>query len=283
MNSKMLKLNAKGTKGTKDENETSPASILTIRGAKRVLMFAILAVALFIPFLGKAVGVKLSALYLLGNDGKISGRTSGDVYMSNGRKRRFAIPALVRNAYTSGVRIAMGSFSSAWNTVLSDSNRLAWGRFEMTVMNRFKQNVTIKGKPAYVACSMNNFAVGGGLLNDPLLGASAPAGTPLDEPLIELGTSKANIIFTTNPEGTTTLVSATIGFAPGVSRPSQSAFRNVTVIDTTGVLPINIWTAYVAKFGTPILGSRVFIQVKVIDIASGLPSAITQTNTIVQA
>ena len=271
---------AKKPKGN-TESSTGATSILTVRGVKRILMFAILAVALFIPFLGKAVGVKLSALYLLGNDGKISGRTGGDVYQSNGRKRRFTIPSLVRNTYTTGVRIALGGFSSAWNSVLSASNRLAWGRFEMTKKNRFKQEVTIKGKPAYVACSMNNFSVGGGLLNDPLIGASAPDGTNLNSLDIAIGTTQFDLGYLTNTFGANTLVSATVGQSAGTDRPTQSAFRNIGVIDTTAAGPADLWAIYLAKFGTPVRGSKVFVQCKSIDITSGLASVVSQFEAIV--
>lgn len=273
---------AKKPKGN-TESSTGATPILTIRGAKKILMFAILAVALFIPFLGKAVGVKLSALYLLGNDGKISGRQGGDVYQSNGRKRRFTIPSLVRNTYTTGIRVALGSFSSSWSAVLSPWNRFAWGRFEMTKMNRFKQNVTIRGKAAYVACSMNNFSVGGGLLNEPLIGASAPDGTNLTQLDIAAGTSQFDLDYLTNTMGNNTLVSATIGQSAGTDRPSQSAFRNIGVIDTSAAGPADLWAIYVAKFGTPVRGSKIFVQCKSIDTSSGLASVVSQFDAVVVA
>jgi hypothetical protein len=257
-------------------NVQSPTSILTIRNGKNLLKFLGVFMLLLIPFVGKAVGGKMAALYLLGNDGKISGRTSGDVYMSNGRKRRFVIPAVVRNAYTSGVRGIFSTFSSMWGT-LSTFEQLTWLNYNTTKVDRFKQNVTIKGKAAFVQLNANARNVGAmGIVNPAPVGAVTPAAISLSPPSIVVSTTTFDFNYVTDANALTVLISATVGFGTGVFRPSKSAYRNISVQDLTSAGPINIWHDYIVKFGIPVAGSRIFISVKSIDQYTGLASAVTE-------
>jgi len=255
----------------------SATSILTVRNtAKKVFYFGAIAFVLAIPFFGKVYGAKLSALYLLGNNGKISGRTGGDVYMSNGRKRGFVIPAVVRNAYTAGVRGIFSSFSSMWGT-LSTFEQLGWLNFNTTKMDRFKNTVTIKGKAAFIQLNANARNVGAmGSINNAPVGAVTPSAIILQAPLIKITGSVFDLNYTPDANALSVLISATVGFGTGVFRPSASAYRNISVQDLTSAGPINIWTDYVAKFGTPVVGSRIFISVKSTDMYTGLTSATTQ-------
>lgn len=274
---------AKKPKGTTTDSPKGTKSILTVRGLGKVLLFTLIAVALFVPFLGKAVGAKLSALYLLGNDGKISGRTGGDVYQSNGRKRRFTIPSLVRNAYTTGIRALMSRFSSEWGA-LSGAEQASWKNYKTSSMNRFKQLTTISGKSAFVQLNMNASNAGlGYTMTTPVLGAVAPLPTVATTLAVDVSSTRFDMDYDINAEGVTTLVSATIGMSPGVFSPSKSMYRNIAISDCSVAGPVDLWSAYVLKFGTPVAGSKIFVSVKAVGQLTGLVSSVNNISATVTA
>ena len=281
----MKKINqnfAKGTKSSSTGNVCKPITEVH-SGAKKYFKIALglfLFAALFIPFVGKAIGLKMSALYMFSNDGKVSGRTGGDVKMRNGRSRAMAFPALVRNIYTSTARGFFSTFSSGWRG-LSDAKRTTWLNWSYSTVDRFARPITIKGKSAYVGINTNISNVGGTPIGYAPVGATPPSATIITELAIDVSLSQMNIVYPTNADGATTLVYATISLSPSVSRPSQSAFRLIGIIDTSSASPADIWTAYNLKSGLPAIGSRVFIQLKSIDAVTGLPSAITQADGLV--
>ena len=283
----MKKINqnfAKGTKSSSNGNVCKPITEVH-SGAKKYLKIALglfLFAALFIPFVGKAIGLKMSALYMFSNDGKVSGRTGGDVKMRNGRSRSMAFPALVRNIYTSTARGFFATFSSSWRN-LTDAERTTWLNWSYSTVDRFARPIAIKGKSAYVGINTNLSNVAGTPIALAPTGATPPSATIITELATDISLAQMNLVYPTNVSGGTTLVYATTSLSQSISRPSQSAFRLIGVIDTSAASPVNLWTAYTQKFGTPTNHNRVFVQLKSIDNGTGLPSAITQVDGIVAA
>jgi hypothetical protein len=285
-NNSMKNFAKKPSSGDKGANVGRP--ILDIKSGKPQktlfkILFTLAVVALmFVPFLGKAIGAKLSALYLLGNDGKISGRTGGDVYMRNGRKRAFSVPALVRNAYTALARGAFATASSAFRG-LSASRIAAWNSFIMFGVDRFGKVFEVKGKTAYVRINANLAIVGGGTLTDPPVTAINPTTPRLLTFETDFGDTTMKIDYATESTNVTVQIRATAPQSAGTSRPSQSKFRDVTIGDFSVAGPIDIYSAYATKFGAPPIGSKVFIQCRAIDATTGLSSAVTAIDCTVVA
>ena len=284
---KMKKFNqnfAKGTKSNSNGNVCKPITEVH-SGAKKYFKIALglfLFAALFIPFVGKAIGLKMSALYMFSNDGKVSGRTGGDVKMRNGRSRAMAFPALVRNIYTSTARGFFSTFSSSWRT-LNDAERTTWLNFSYSTTDRFARPITIRGKSAYVGINTNLSNVGGTPIALAPTGATPPSSTIITELATDVSLTQMNIVYAVNATGGKTLVYATTSLSPSINRPSQSAYRLIGVVNTSAASPADIWAAYVAKFGVPAVGARVFLQLRSIDVSTGLASAITQVDGIVAA
>lgn len=275
---------AKGTKSNSNGNVCKPITEVH-SGAKKYFKIALglfLFAALFIPFVGKAIGLKMSALYMFSNDGKMSGRTGGDVKMRNGRSRSMAFPALVRNIYTSTARGFFATFSSGWRN-LSDAERTTWLNWSYFTVDRFARPITIKGKSAYIGINTNLSNIAGTPIALAPVGATPPSATIITELATDVSLTKMNIVYAVNSTGARTLVYATTSLSPSISRPSQSAYRLIGVVDTSAASPADIWTAYTDKFGTPATGARVFVQLKSIDAYTGLASAITQVDGIVVA
>ena len=262
------------TKGTKK----GALPISQIRnGGKKVLMFlgivAVIAL-MFVPIVGKAIGAKLGALYLFGDNGKKSGRTGGNVYQRNGRVREFKVPALVRNTYTSFVRSVFATYSSAFRA-LHPEQIIEWNNYKGYSSDRFGRMVEIKGKQAFIRLNGNLANSTQSPINDPPVSGIPPLATLLAPPTIKVSGSVFDLPFTPNPTGVFTEIFATASLSAGVSRPANSKFRMITVIDTSGVSPADLWAAYVAKFGVPTVGANIFVRAKVIGDSTGLASAIT--------
>lgn len=224
---------------------------------------AIILIALtFLTFGGAAVG-SLAALYIFGNDGRISGRQDGNVYMRNGRIRGFRVPALIRNAYTMTQRGIFATLSAAFRG-LSQGDILSWNEFSYNTSSRFGQVVAVKGKQAYVGLNANLLDIG----FSPNSSAPVPTSVPtLDSATLAADASAGTVDLSWTTGATAAnvehLVFATAPLSPGVSRPSKSAFRLIGIIANTSSSPATLGTAYTNKFGaiTAKTGDKIFIQV----------------------
>lgn len=227
-------------------------------------------------FLLKIGASKLSALYLLGDNGLKSGRTSANVYLRNGRIRQFRVPRLVRNAYTSSVRATFALFSGNFRGLTPDEIA-AWNSYEGTASDRFGRAIKVTGKQAYIRLNALLASVGTGPLVIPPTGAASPA--PTLNPIMTTNTITAvRFDYSTNADGAVTQLWATRPLSAGVSRPGQSQFVLLGTVDTSTGSPINFSAAYILRFGAPIVGSQIFIQLKVVNPATGLASAISQSS-----
>jgi hypothetical protein len=70
--------------------------------------------------------------------------------------------------------------------------------------------------------------------------------------------------------------------SPGISSPG-TAYRQIAVADAADISPADIWSEYVAKFGTPSVGQKVFFRAKLINLLTGESSLKVSTHTLVSA
>ncbi|HMG14045.1 MAG TPA: hypothetical protein VK590_01290 [Saprospiraceae bacterium] len=245
------------------------------------LSIGLLVLLFLFPFTASAS--KLSVLYLWADDGKKSGRTSGNVQMRNGRARGMAFFATVLNQYTSAAKSVFAFFNSNWRN-LSEPQRLSWLGYMTFVSDRFAKEVKVTGKTAYSQLNINIANVDGtAILLPPIV--SAPRYTALNSVTADASAGTVSIDYVMNAEGGTTLIWATKPLSAGVSKPSKSAFRLVSVGDTSAASPLAFGADYVARFGaiTSKAGEKIFIRFVVVDAASGLTSIASETQTIIVA
>lgn len=230
------------------------------------------------------IGVASEAvLYLFANNGKLSGRMGGDVKMRNGRSRGFRIPALVRNIYTTAVRATFAGLSSAFRT-LSPTQIAGWNNaVGFTRTDRFAQVFVLKGKQLYIALNTALLNTGQPVIDD----APVPVGVP--QPVdVTLVAGAALETFTISALGVigpdlSAVVFATRSLSAGITRPSQSAFRQIAVLAPSSIYPALLGTDYAAKFGALIEGANVFVQIKYVNINTGEMSAISEAQAVVTA
>lgn len=232
-------------------------------------------------FIDLAAGVSVAMLYSFPDNRAMSGRAGAWVYFRNGRIRRFMVPALVQNGYTMPVRALLSTLSSGWNG-LTDAQRLTWINSEgFTRTDRFGVPHQIKAKNLYVMLNANLVNIGVAPITDAPL-ATAVTGIT-DGTLTATGAGLFGFAYTPTPTDATVehLVYATTTFSAGTNRPSKSAFRLIGLLANGSASPAVFGAAYVAKFGNPIVGGRVFIKVVPINNVTGQAGAGFGTSDIV--
>lgn len=218
------------------------------------------------------LGIKLinMMLYLKADNGKLSGRADGNVYFKNGVVRGFVVPSLVQNAYTTAARVALATFSSAWNALTQLQMRTWISARGFFTTNRFAQQVELTGKLLYTTLNRNLNLIGVA----PIDVAPVPAAVeqPITLTIATLTAIAISLEFTVSPLTTSTMrVFATRGQTPGTFEPAQSEFRMLPNL-TPDTSPINAFTRYVTKFGAPIVGTKIFFKLVAIDETTGQAS-----------
>ena len=239
---------------------TSPIGTKVIRAVKKTQLFI------------------LFALYQFANNGLVSGRTGGDVKMRNGRSRGMKVPALVRNVNTTLARAILASVSSLWAT-LTPEQVVAWNSYKVTSSDRFGVMHIYGGKTAFVRLNCNLTNIATSVILDPPVGAVSPIAIEIVHLIVDSTTSTMTVTTAATPLGYAK-VFATAPLPANVSRPAKSAFRFFTIFDSSVGGTYDFTTAYIARFGLPPVGSRVFLQLVNVSDFSGVASAVTQDTTI---
>lgn len=209
-------------------------------------------------------------LYQFANNGKLSGRADGNVYMRNGRIRGMTVPSLVQNSFTSAARSALSSFSSGWNALTADQ-RASWnGATGFTTTDRFGMPVPLVGKNLYVALNQNLQNAGGSpILIAPSAGSVLPPTFATVDADASAHTVEVNFLPDPVPAGVGWLVFATGLKSAGTSRPGDSQFRLVTTMAAAQTAPFAMGTAYEARFGPLIAGKKIFVKIVPVNITTG--------------
>lgn len=221
-------------------------------------------------------------LYQFANNGKLSGRASGNVYARNGRVRGMTVPKLVQNSNTQRVRSMFGSNSSAFRNLTSDQIREWNGVTGFTTVDRFGNEVVLTGKMLFVSLNQNLKLVGAATITSPPMPVGVIGLTSLTAaPDNTGGTFDIGFLPSPVPVGCSLLISATAPVSKTITRPGRSAFRDVKVLPAGSITPADIWPEYVARFGTPAVGTRIFVRAIIVSTVTGQASASIVADAIV--
>ncbi len=248
-----------------------------------VKMFLSLLVLAIVSFFTKGIASKTAFLYIMGENGKQSGRKSGSVLMRNGRGRGMAFFATVLNSFTSAAKAVFSFFNSNWRAI-TEGERLTWLNYEKFVSNRFAQPVKVTGKTAYVQLNVNIANAGGSVIDvAPSKLIANPPYTALTGLSADASTGLINISYVLNTSGQTSFIFATKPLSPGISKPSKTAFRLVSLGDFSAASPLLFGADYVTRFGaiTGNAGSKIFVRVITCDSLTGLTSIASEVSTII--
>jgi hypothetical protein len=214
-------------------------------------------------------------LYIFANNGKLSGRADGNVYMRNGRVRGFIVPRLVQNGYTTLQRSLFAQFSSGWSA-LTQSEQDSWINVDNVFKsNRFGQSKNVRGKELFIERNVNLVMIGIAPINSYVMSEGVAGITGLDSAGATTtgALTTLSLIFSPTPTsaGVSHLIFATPVLGAGINRPKQSSFRLIPFIMGSGsASPQNILTDYTTKFGSVAsTGQKIGIKVVPIDENTG--------------
>lgn len=173
-------------------------------------------------------------------------------------KRSRATPVNPNSTFQSTARSRMSTNAAAWRG-LTDLQRAGWGSLGsmITRNDSLGQAYTLTGFQAHNLVNNNNLNAGNAIV------AAAPGLTTPDGLLTVTVTLTAiafSIAFTTTPmaAGCRLFVFASPQRSPG--RAFEADLRLIQVSSAAQASPLAILTAYSARFGTPVLGNKIFLS-----------------------
>ena len=217
------------------------------------------------------------ALRISGDNLQVSGRTSGNVIMKNGRERGFSVPKNVINKKTGDQKAALQIWSTLWKDLVLGTPSIAeeWKNFQMLSTDRFGQPVYISGKNAWIKLNINADSDLTRFIIQPPVGISPPP--PIH--FIAMGANVSGIIVNriqfksnANPLATNTKLYTTKGLSPATTKPKESEFKFQALRDLSHGGTYSAGTNWAKNFGNTRLNTKIFLRAIVIDFTTGLAS-----------
>lgn len=217
----------------------------------------------------------------------ISGKLNGSVFSSNRSGAYVRSNARPTNAQTAAqvtARNLLATYAQKWKT-LTEEQRLAWTNAapQYTQSNFFKDGETPTGNVLFTKLNINVSIAGGSELSTPPLKVPATQISDLEITTASLSTGLVlGLSPDTVPVGMALQVDATACLSAGISN-AKSKFRTIAVLPAGTDITANIDDAYASKFGSLVVGQKVFVRVKMINKTSGDVSLPLTASTIVTA
>lgn len=172
-------------------------------------------------------------------------------------------------------RARMSTNSAAWRA-LTDTQRAGWESLGagITRTDALGQTYTLNGFMAY--CSINNNKLDAG---DAVV-ADAPAiVTPptLLTAVITLTAAAMSIAYTATPLAAGVRLFSFISPQKSAGRSFNGDYRLIAVSAAAAASPANVYAAYIARLGVPVVGNRIFFMLQTYQAGFiGSPFAVSQ-------
>ena len=191
--------------------------------------------------------------------GSVAGTTSSRNSFGQYRRTR-ATPVNPATAFQQAVRSRLANNSQNWRD-LTSIDRYGWAVLGSQVVRNdsLGQSYTLTGFQCYCLVNNNNLAAGNAVVSTP------PAHVPPDPiatvtPTITAATF--SVAFTPTPMGAGERIFISCSPQRSAGRSFEGDFRLISVSAAAGTSPSNIFSAYQARFGNPIVGGRIFVSVQ---------------------
>lgn len=178
----------------------------------------------------------------------------------------------------------LSTWSQAWRG-LTESERQSWidGAANFPFTDIFGNSKILSGQALYVKLNVNLQNVGGTALT----ACPAPVAIPAITGLSLVADDSANtVIVTFAPTPVAADFEMVIYATPNVTAGKtfvKNLFRLVTSVAAAGTSPADISTAYIARFGDPVEGNKIFIKAVMVSTTTGQQGIPLQASTIVVA
>jgi hypothetical protein len=225
--------------------------------------------------------IKWGALVVDGR-GKIGGHVASK-NRASAYLRTKVTPVNPQTSYQLGVRNRFTTYSQAWSG-LTPAERASWNAAvnDFARTNVFGDTVNPTGFNLYQRLNNNLVTCGQSAITTPPLPSSV--GEVVASSLTaETGTQSLSLVLAANvPANTSVKVFATAPQSPGKSFV-KSQYRLITVLAAAATTPVNLLTAYQAKFGsTGSTGQKIFVKTVAVNDTTGqegTPSEVSAIST----
>jgi len=225
--------------------------------------------------------IKWSGIAVVDGRGKINGSVASK-NRSGAYMRTKVTPVNPQTSAQVAARNVLSNFSQAWSGI-TQAARDAWnsavGDFQTTDIFGDLRSPT--GKNLYTKLNANLVSVGLAAIGVPPLPSSVPSLsiTSLD---IAIGAVQFDATFTGDNAAVSYQVWATPGVSPGVSFV-KSEYRQIGAVAGGGGSPYDFSADYIAKYGNPAVGTKVFVKMVPVNATTGQKGLGSEGSTIVLA
>lgn len=175
--------------------------------------------------------------------------------------RNRSTPVNPNTSFQATARAAMSTNAAAWRA-LTSTQRAGWESLGlmMTRTDSLGQSYTLNGFGAYCSVNNNRLAAGDAIVAD------APAlvtPTAILTVTPTLTAAAFSLAYTPTPLGAGQRLFSFASPQRSAGRSFENDFRLIAVSAAAAASPANIFAAYQARLGTPVVGNRIFLQLQV--------------------
>jgi hypothetical protein len=174
--------------------------------------------------------------------------------------RSRATPVNPNSSFQGQARARLSAFAAAWRQ-LTDVQRVGWESLgaQMQRTDSLGSVYTLNGFMAFVSVNTNRAAAGDAQLDDApvLVTPSAPLTATLT-----ITAATFTIAYTPTPLGASERLFAFVSPQLSVGRNYWSDFRLIQVSAAAAASPLNVFTAYQARLGTPVVDNKIIAHLQ---------------------
>lgn len=189
--------------------------------------------------------------------------------------RTRAIPVQPRTPAQLNQRARMSTNAAAWRA-LTDNQRAGWLDLGLLIIrtDSLGQSYDLNGFGAYCSVNNNRLDAGDAAVAD-APGISTPAG--LITATITLTAAAMSVAYTATPLAAANRLYLFVSPGKSAGRKFNGDYRLIAVTAAAAASPANIFAAYSARFGVPIVGTRIFFSLATYTLGfKGSPFAVSQ-------
>jgi len=192
--------------------------------------------------------------------GQVFSKNKGGAYV-----RTKVTPTNPQSADQTTVRALFGAISQAWSA-LTAAQIAAWNTAveEWKSTDIFGDLLAPTGKELHQRLNNQLQVVGGSAITSPPAKVALP-NSPITVATIAIAATTITFTGVYTTTGTYVQVFGTTQVSNGTSFV-KNKLRDIYSVDAASIVAADIWTAYVAKFGAPILGDKIFLAVKYVGL-----------------
>lgn len=216
--------------------------------------------------------------------GQISGRVGGSVFSRNrggAYVRNGSIPATVVTEKALNAKSYLSLASQAW-VALTAAQRLSWNTWaaSKTVTNRLGRSISLNGQQWYVGLNARLLAAAQSQITAPPTDA-APAGVTITSLTVDTGAPGCKIVFAPTPTAAGNALWVRAACVPSASITNvQNLLTTIDITAGAQASPLDIAAGLEAAFGPITAGLSYHVEVRVLDLSTGLVSGRVLAKTV---